>query len=103
LREGKRGGGQVASGPMRRSWPEAHGGTGQANGGSVDRGGRRTGERAKWAVQASRPAGSEWATSAGWCSLCWHGIERKRPVMAWGEVKAYGLKWKLGARFFFLN
>jgi hypothetical protein len=39
----------------------------------------------------------------GWCSLGGHGIERKRPVMAWAEVKAFGLKWELGSRFFFLN
>jgi hypothetical protein len=27
--------------------------------------------------------------------------KRKRPVMAWAEVKAFGLKWELGSRFFF--
>jgi hypothetical protein len=26
--------------------------------------------------------------------------KRKRPVMAWAEVKAFGLKWELGSRFF---
>jgi hypothetical protein len=50
-----------------------------------------------------RLAGLEWATSAGWCSLDWHGIERKRSMMAWAEVMAFGLKWELGSRFFFLN
>jgi hypothetical protein len=41
--------------------------------------------------------------SAGWSSLGWNGIERKRPVMAWAEIKAFRLKWKLGSRFFFPN
>jgi hypothetical protein len=108
LREGERGGGQAASGPVRRRRLEVHNGTrrgstGQANGGSRDRGGRRAGERAQWAAKADRPAGPEWATSAGWCSLGWHRLERKRPVMDWAQVKTFGLKWELGARFFFVN
>jgi hypothetical protein len=27
----------------------------------------------------------------------------KRPMMAWAEVKTFGLKWELGSRFSFLN
>jgi hypothetical protein len=65
-------------------WP---GSTVQANGGSGDRGGRRAGEQAEWAAQAGRPAGPEWATSIGWCSLGWCRIERKRHVMAWAELR----------------
>jgi hypothetical protein len=57
MRKGKRGGGQAASGPVLRRWPEVHGGTwrggtGQANNGSGDRGGRRAREWAEWAAQA---------------------------------------------------
>jgi hypothetical protein len=37
----------------------------------------------------------------------WAGAEYKekgkRPVIAWVEVKAFGLKWELGSRFSFLN
>jgi hypothetical protein len=30
--------------------------------------------------------------------------KRKRPMMAWAEVKAFRLKWEVGSRyFFFLN
>jgi hypothetical protein len=64
LREGERGEGQAASGPVRRRWPEAHssawhGGAGQANDGSGDRGGRRAGERSgpRW------PGGPRWAST----------------------------------------
>jgi hypothetical protein len=37
--------------------------------------------------------------------LDWRRIEKKkkRHVMAWAEVKAFGLKWELGSRFFFLS
>jgi hypothetical protein len=27
----------------------------------------------------------------------------KRPMMAWAEVKTFGLKWELGSRFSLLN